>query len=104
MMATDGSTANPQPVNGVPDGTNQRTRSARHRRGAALARTVAVSLAAAAVLAGCSSQQVYRSLQDMEQSRCTDWPAHLYRECLEASDTSWREYEAARQQAEDESD
>ena len=101
MMATNGRTANRQPANGAPDGTNQALKAVIWLRDAAGARLHPACLAAAVLLAGCSSQQAYRSLQEMEQSRCTDWPAHLYRECLEASDATYREYEAARDQADE---
>lgn len=101
MMATNGRAANRQPANGAPDGTKQGFRAVRRLREAEYASLGRACLALAALLAGCSSQQAYRSLQEMEQSRCTDWPAHLYRECLEASDATWREYEAARRQADE---
>lgn len=101
MMATNGRVANRQPANGAPHGTKQGFGAVRRLRDAARARLRPVCLAAAVLLAGCSSEQAYRSLQEMEQSRCTDWPAHLYRECLEASDATWQEYEAAREQADE---
>ena len=101
MMATNGRSANRQPANGAPDGTNHASEAAWRLRDANRTRLRLACLAAAVLLAGCSSQQAYRSLQEMEQSRCTDWPAHLYRECLEASDATYREYEAAREQADE---
>ena len=70
---------------------------------AILARTLILAVTVLAI-AGCSTRQAYYSLQEMEQSRCVDWPAHLYRDCLAASDATYPEYQAAREQARDSSD
>jgi len=100
-MARNGPAAYRQPANGAQDGTNQPVRTVRQPRGSVYARLGRATLATALLLAACSSEQAYRSLQEMEQSRCTDWPAHLYRECLESSDATWRECETAREQADE---
>ena len=55
----------------------------------------------AGLATGCSTEQAYRSLQSMEQSRCAEWPANLYQECLQHAGMSYREYQAARERDEE---
>ena len=51
------------------------------------------------LMVGCSSDETYRGLQSMEQSRCAEGPASEYQNCLKNSEMSYEEYEAERQEA-----
>jgi len=50
-------------------------------------------------LAACSAKQVYEGGMGMERSKCAQGPANEYRNCMERSDMSYEEYEAARKEA-----
>ena len=50
----------------------------------------------AAFGSGCTSQQVYASLQSMQRERCFDDPTPERERCLAAAETSYREYQQAR--------
>jgi len=52
-------------------------------------------------LASCSAEQVYNNAQGMEKSRCVNGPANDYQDCLERNSMSYEEYEAARQNADE---
>jgi len=50
----------------------------------------------ASLLSACSAKQGYQGAQSMEQSRCVNYPASEYQNCLQRSAMSYEEYESLR--------
>jgi hypothetical protein len=57
---------------------------------------ISLSLITVILIAGCSNEQIYNSMQENQRMECGKLPGAQYEECMREFNTSYKEYERER--------
>jgi len=52
-----------------------------------------LSLISVILIAACSNEQIYNSIQENQRLKCSKLPGSQYEECMRDFNTSYKEYE-----------